>query len=32
MRIVPTVAILAGLISNQAFAAPTACRLIPGAE
>ena len=32
MRIVPVVAVLAGLTSTQALAAPTACSLIPAAE
>lgn len=32
MRIVSAVAILIGLLSSRAFAAPTACSLIPAAE
>ncbi|TWT12766.1 hypothetical protein [Reyranella sp. CPCC 100927] len=32
MRIVPAVAILTGLLSSQAFGAPTACSLVPAAD
>lgn len=32
MRIIPAIAVLTGLLSGQAFAAPAACNLIPAEE